>query len=62
MWAEVAWDGEGAVEPGWFPAGYEAAVRRDEDALAERFAGVPTWFGRSTLPWWAMPGRGVADC
>ncbi len=57
VWAEVPWSGEGAAEPGPFPAGYEAAIRQDQAALAERFAGVPTWFGRSTLQWWAMPGR-----
>src|SRR5260370_14034143 len=57
VWAETSWRGEGAVEPASFPGGYEAAIRHDQAVLAERFAGVPTWFGRSTLQWWALPGR-----
>ncbi len=61
VWAEVAWAGDGAVEPSQFPDGYQAAILGDQAALAERFAGVPTWFGRSTLQWWALPSRGGAD-
>jgi len=57
VWADVPWSGEGTAELGWFPAGHAAAVREDEETLAERFAGVPVWFGRSTLQWWALPGR-----
>jgi serine/threonine-protein kinase RsbW len=60
VWAEVPWTGEGAVQPGSFPASYEAAIRQDQAALAQRFAGVPVWFGRSTLQWWALPGRAAA--
>jgi len=57
VWAEVPWSGEGAVVPGWSPPGHEAAICADQEALAERFGGVPTWFGQSTLQWWAaMPG------
>jgi serine/threonine-protein kinase RsbW len=57
VWAEIPWTGEGAAEPGSFPAGYEAAIREDQATLAERFAGVPIWFGRATLQWWALPGQ-----
>src|SRR6266498_189623 len=60
VWAEVPWTGDGNGAPGLLPVGYEAAVRADEAALVQRFAGVPVWFGRSTLQWWAMlrPARG----
>jgi serine/threonine-protein kinase RsbW len=57
VWAEIPWTGEGAVQPGSFPADYEAAICQDQATLAQRFAGVPVWFGRSTLQWWALPGR-----
>jgi hypothetical protein len=29
---------------------------RGEAALARRFAGVPAWFGRATMAWWAVAG------
>ncbi len=35
---------------------YEAAIGGSEAALARRFGGVPAWFGRSTLQWWALAG------
>jgi anti-sigma regulatory factor (Ser/Thr protein kinase) len=56
VWADVRWDGPGqARQPA--PGGpHEAAIRDDEAALASRFAGVPAWFGRSTLQWWALAG------
>lgn len=56
VWAQILSAGgdpaahEAAQDP------YQAAVREGEVALAQRFAGVPTWFGRSTLAWWAMAG------
>jgi serine/threonine-protein kinase RsbW len=53
MWADVRWDTAAAVTPA---DPYEAAVREGEAALARRFAGVPAWFGRSTLAWWALAG------
>lgn len=53
MWADIAWDDGGGAEPD----PYEAAIRDDRADLARRFAGVPSWFGRSTLQWWALPHR-----
>lgn len=57
VWADVPWAAPAEVA---VPSGdaYEAAIRDGEAALARRFAGVPAWFGRSTLAWWAMPGSG----
>lgn len=59
VWADVPW----VAVPGEVGAlrgdAYEAAIRDGEAALARRFAGVPAWFGRSTLAWWAMPGPGA---
>jgi histidine kinase-like protein len=34
VWAEIAWSGEGAAQPGMFPTGYEAAMGRGQAALA----------------------------
>ena len=55
VWAEVAWDAPDAAT-GASPDSYEAAIRDGQAALARRFAGVPAWFGRSTLAWWALAG------
>lgn len=54
VWADVRWADSppAAAAPG---DPYEAAIREGETALARRFAGVPAWFGRSTLQWWALP-------
>lgn len=56
VWAQVPWDDptSAAHPPAQDP--YEAAIRDGEAALARRFSGVPAWFGRSTLTWWAMAG------
>jgi hypothetical protein len=56
VWAHIAWDNP--APPGHPPSEdpYQAAVRDGEAALARRFAGVPAWFGRSTLAWWAVAG------
>lgn len=54
VWAQVAWSGPGA--PDLVDDAYQAAVREGEAALARRFAGVPAWFGRSSLAWWALVG------
>ncbi len=60
VWAEIPWTGEGAAVAGSFPAGYEAAIDQDRAVLTQRFAGVPIWFGRSTMQWWALPGKAAA--
>ena len=55
-WADV----QGEASPGAevaAPDAYEDAIRDGQAALARRFAGVPAWFGRSTLAWWADAGR-----
>jgi hypothetical protein len=57
VWADVAWDGPSAACAS-VPDHDEAAIRAGEAALARRFAGVMTWFGRSTLAWWALAGSG----
>ncbi len=56
VWADVRCDGTAAAAAAASPAGQEAAIRDGETALARRFAGVPAWFGRSTLAWWAVAG------
>jgi anti-sigma regulatory factor (Ser/Thr protein kinase) len=56
IWAEIPWAGDDAAGSSSLPEGHEAAIREREAALEERFAGVPTWFGRFTQQWWAMPG------
>jgi hypothetical protein len=56
VWAQIEWHDpqcpvrESAEDP------YQAAVRDGEEVLARTFAGVPSWFGRSTLDWWAVAG------
>jgi hypothetical protein len=58
VWAQIAWtgpEGAAAVLP---EDPYQLAIRDGEVALARRFAGVPAWFGRATLQWWALPGSG----
>lgn len=57
IWADVRWADTTAAAV-VSPDPYEAAIRDGEAALARSFAGVPTWFGRSTLQWWAMVGTG----
>jgi Histidine kinase-like ATPase domain len=56
VWAHIAWDdlGRAACPPS--QDGYQAAILEGAAVLARRFAGVPAWFGRSTLAWWAMAG------
>jgi len=57
VWADIACADHSAARPATPPTGYDDALRHDHTALAERFAGVPVWFGQSTLRWWAAPGR-----
>lgn len=54
IWADIAWDtaAAGPVVPDW----REAAIGAGLASLAGRFRGVPAWFGRSTLQWWALAG------
>jgi anti-sigma regulatory factor (Ser/Thr protein kinase) len=56
VWAQIAWQ---ATDPGVPDVAYDPcqmAVRQGGAALARRFAGVPAWFGRATMAWWALAG------
>lgn len=57
VWADVPWP-DIATQVALFPGPYEGVISDGEAALARRFAGIPAWFGRSTLQWWAMAGPG----
>jgi len=57
VWAQIPWDGPSSAVPASSQDPYQTAIRDGEAALARRFAGVPAWFGRSTLAWWALAGR-----
>jgi anti-sigma regulatory factor (Ser/Thr protein kinase) len=61
VWADIPWTEAGAVPPAAAYDPYEAAIRAGLAALASRFAGVPVWFGRATLQWWALVNRGYAS-
>jgi anti-sigma regulatory factor (Ser/Thr protein kinase) len=62
VWAQVAWTDHDPAEPGPSADPYQVAIRGEEAALARSFAGVPAWFGRSTLRWWAVAGsRGLVS-
>jgi hypothetical protein len=56
VWGDLLWSGPAApaVAAG---GGHEAAIRDGLASLADRHRGVPAWFGRSTLEWWAVAGR-----
>jgi hypothetical protein len=56
VWADVPWGDAGAEQPASLQDRYEAVIRDGQAGLAGRFAGVPAWFGRSTLQWWALAG------
>jgi hypothetical protein len=56
VWADVPWGDAGAAEFASPQDRYEAAIGDGLASLASRFAGVPAWFGRSTLQWWALAG------
>ena len=56
VWAQIAWTDLDSAVSDSSDDPYQAAVREAEAALARRFAGVPAWFGRSTLAWWAVAG------
>jgi hypothetical protein len=54
VWAEIAWDGPAPAASQGSEDQSDAAIRADQAALARSFAGVPSWFGRSTQAWWAL--------
>ena len=56
VWADIPWGGADAEQPASSQDPYEAAIGDGQAALASRFSGVPAWFGRSTLEWWALAG------
>jgi Histidine kinase-like ATPase domain len=56
VWADVPWGDAVAAEPASPREPYEAAIGDGQAALSSRFTGVPAWFGRSTLQWWAVAG------
>jgi len=56
VWADIGWDDASTPVTAQPPDGYEGAIRDGEAALARRFTGVPAWFGRATLAWWAVAG------
>jgi serine/threonine-protein kinase RsbW len=58
VWADIAWPEQDPQPSVLGHDPYEAAIREGQAALATRFAGVPAWFGRSTLQWWALPSSG----
>lgn len=55
VWAEIPWNAPDAVARESVLDLYEGVIRDGEALLARRFGDVPTWFGRSTLEWWALP-------
>jgi hypothetical protein len=61
VWADVPWAEAGSVPAAAVRDPYEAAIRDGLAALARKFAGVPIWFGRATLQWWALVDRGYAS-
>jgi anti-sigma regulatory factor (Ser/Thr protein kinase) len=61
VWADVPWADAGAPVPGAGRDPYESVIGDGEASLAGRFAGVPAWFGRSTLQWWALARGGLVS-
>jgi anti-sigma regulatory factor (Ser/Thr protein kinase) len=61
VWADIPWPEAGYEVPAAAGDPYEATVRAGLAALAAQFAGVPIWFGRATLQWWALVDRGYAS-
>jgi anti-sigma regulatory factor (Ser/Thr protein kinase) len=56
VWAEVPWGEAGAAESASPQGPDEAAIRDGQAGLANRLAGVPAWFSRSTRQWRALVG------
>jgi hypothetical protein len=61
VWADVPWGDACAPMPGPGHDPYESVIGDGEASLAGRFAGVPAWFGRSTLQWWALARGGLVS-
>jgi serine/threonine-protein kinase RsbW len=57
VWADIPWDSTAAALV-TAPDAYEAAIHDGQTALVRHFAGIPAWFGRSTLAWWALLDSG----
>jgi Histidine kinase-like ATPase domain len=58
VWADIAWTGPAEAVAAASLDLFEAAIREGQAVLGHRFAGVPAWFGRSTLAWWALTRSG----
>lgn len=58
VWADIGLDVSGGSDQATQRDPYEATIRDGQAALAHRFGGVPVWFGRSALRWWALPQSG----
>jgi hypothetical protein len=56
VWADVLWGDTGPVAHGSPQDSGAAAIYA---SLARRDAGVPVWFGRATLQWWALVHGGL---
>ena len=54
VWADISWDDTSITGVADAPDAREIAIRNGQAALADRFTGVTTWFGRATLTWWAL--------
>lgn len=61
VWADIPWAEGQSAAPATPIDPYEAAISDGLAALSSKFAGVPIWFGRATLQWWALVYRGYAS-
>jgi anti-sigma regulatory factor (Ser/Thr protein kinase) len=59
VWAEIAWGDAGAARPASPQEPYDTVIHEGLADLASRFAGIPAWFGRFTLQWWALVRGGL---
>jgi len=59
VWARILWDEPADTAEPVAGDWYEDAISDGEAALASRFVGVPAWFGRATLQWWALGPAGL---
>lgn len=56
VWADIPWPDIALSPDRPGPESYEAAIQDGQADLARRFGDGRTWFGRSTLAWWALGG------